>query len=55
MSSIKNIIIRAVALWVHVGIGPLLGCGPIEACHTKQQYARKSAVSNQSQPAPTRR
>lgn len=45
MSAINNAILRAVVLWVHVGIGPLFGRGPIEACRTMQQRARNSAAT----------
>ena len=46
MSAINNAILRAVVLWVHVGIGPLFGRGPIaQACRTMQQRARNSAAT----------
>jgi hypothetical protein len=56
MSSINNVIVRAVALWIHVGIGPLLGCGPMETGQTAQQRSRnRAAIGTQSRPAGFRR
>jgi hypothetical protein len=54
MTSIGNIIFRAVALWIYVGIGPLLGCGPLDAGKTMPRRARNAAaIGNRSQDAPT--
>lgn len=30
MSTINNTVLRVVALWFHVGIGPMVGTGPME-------------------------
>jgi hypothetical protein len=31
VASVCKAALRTVLLWVHVGIGPMLGCGPMEA------------------------
>jgi len=40
---INRALFRVVVLWLHAGIGPLLGAGPMEACRNRHKCARKSA------------
>jgi hypothetical protein len=40
MSSVNNAILRVLILWFHVGIGPMIGRGPMEACHAAQARKR---------------
>jgi len=46
-------IISAVLLWLHVGIGPLIGIGPMEACRNRQ--VRLSAPGAATKRAPAER
>jgi hypothetical protein len=43
MTTISNVIARTVLLWAFVGIGPMIGAGPLDAAPVRPAKARPRA------------
>jgi hypothetical protein len=50
MATINNTILRVVALWFYVGIGPLVGTGPMEH-HLRTRRGVRRLGSAEKRPA----
>jgi hypothetical protein len=44
MSTFGKAVLQAVALWLHLGIGPLFGGGPMESLHKTQSRRARSVL-----------
>jgi hypothetical protein len=48
MSSVNEAVLRAVVLWLHAGIGPMFGAGPMELCTKIHTRRRKFAMGDRN-------